>query len=119
MINQKIKIEIAVGLVAVIALATGLYIWNSGQEVESDISAMEFSRRFKPGLVCVQDAKACPDGSYVSRVAPTCKFAACPEVKNDANLRVCTQEVKQCSDGTYVSHTGPNCEFSACPKAVK
>lgn len=29
--------------------------------------------------VCTQDAKQCPDGSYVSRVAPSCDFAPCPQ----------------------------------------
>lgn len=28
--------------------------------------------------VCTQDAKLCPDGSYVSRVPPSCAFAPCP-----------------------------------------
>jgi hypothetical protein len=27
---------------------------------------------------CTQEAKQCPDGSYVSRVAPSCDFAQCP-----------------------------------------
>ena len=29
-------------------------------------------------VVCTQDAKLCPDGSYVGRVGPNCEFAACP-----------------------------------------
>ncbi len=29
-------------------------------------------------VVCTQDAKQCPDGSYVSRTGPNCEFAACP-----------------------------------------
>jgi hypothetical protein len=29
-------------------------------------------------VACAQDAKLCPDGSYVSRVAPSCEFAPCP-----------------------------------------
>lgn len=33
-----------------------------------------------PKTVCAQDAKQCPDGSYVSRVAPNCEFAECPKV---------------------------------------
>ncbi len=34
------------------------------------------------GLVaCTTDAKECPDGSYVGRVAPNCDFAACPETR--------------------------------------
>jgi hypothetical protein len=37
---------------------------------------------------CTMDAKACPDGSYVGRIGPSCEFSACPEVisniyKND------------------------------------
>ncbi len=30
------------------------------------------------GVMCSMDAKICPDGSAVGRVAPTCEFAACP-----------------------------------------
>lgn len=29
-------------------------------------------------VVCIQDAKQCPDGSYVSRQGPNCEFAPCP-----------------------------------------
>jgi|SRR3989344_1492356 len=29
-------------------------------------------------VACTQDAKMCPDGSYVGREGPTCEFAACP-----------------------------------------
>lgn len=32
-------------------------------------------------VMCTMDAKQCPDGSWVSRVPPKCKFAPCP--KND------------------------------------
>jgi hypothetical protein len=28
--------------------------------------------------VCTQEAKMCPDGSYVGRVGPRCEFSACP-----------------------------------------
>lgn len=31
-------------------------------------------------IFCTQDAKLCPDGSYVSRVAPKCDFAPCPKI---------------------------------------
>ncbi len=30
------------------------------------------------GVFCTQDAKLCPDGSYVGRVPPSCEFATCP-----------------------------------------
>jgi len=29
-------------------------------------------------VVCTEDAKLCPDGSYVSRSPPNCEFDACP-----------------------------------------
>ena len=32
-------------------------------------------------VVCTMDVKECPDGSYVSRVAPKCDFAPCPETR--------------------------------------
>ncbi|MFA6552157.1 MAG: PKD domain-containing protein [Candidatus Paceibacterota bacterium] len=34
-------------------------------------------------VACTTDAKQCPDGSYVGRVAPSCNFKECPEsIKN-------------------------------------
>ena len=29
-------------------------------------------------IACTQEAKLCPDGSYVGRTGPNCEFAACP-----------------------------------------
>jgi len=31
------------------------------------------------GIACTQEAKLCPDGSYVGRTGPDCEFAPCPE----------------------------------------
>jgi hypothetical protein len=36
-------------------------------------------------VACTADAKLCPDGSYVSRVAPNCNFAPCPVVNGNSN----------------------------------
>lgn len=43
--------------------------------------------RVGPGLPpsssgCTQEAKQCPDGSYVARTGPNCEFAACPGEKS-------------------------------------
>jgi hypothetical protein len=35
--------------------------------------------RLPEGVVCTQDAKLCPDGSYVARSGPKCEFAPCPQ----------------------------------------
>ncbi len=29
-------------------------------------------------VACTQEAKLCPDGSYVGRTGPNCEFAQCP-----------------------------------------
>lgn len=36
------------------------------------------SRAEQGGVACTLDAKICPDGSAVGRVAPNCEFAPCP-----------------------------------------
>jgi hypothetical protein len=42
-----------------------------------------YLKKEKPkDIICTQDAKQCPDGSYVSRISPSCDFAACPELKD-------------------------------------
>lgn len=34
-------------------------------------------------VACTQEAKLCPDGSYVGRTGPQCEFASCPGENND------------------------------------
>lgn len=34
-------------------------------------------------VACTLDAKECPDGSFVGRVAPDCEFAPCPEIEEE------------------------------------
>ena len=41
------------------------------------------------GVVCTQEAKQCPDGSYVSRTGPKCEFTACP-VNNQSEIDTST-----------------------------
>ncbi len=33
----------------------------------------------KESLVCTQEVKTCPDGSFVGKVGPECQFAPCPD----------------------------------------
>ncbi|QQR92195.1 MAG: hypothetical protein IPJ89_03470 [Candidatus Iainarchaeum archaeon] len=70
-------------------------------------------------VACTLDAKACPDGSFVGRVAPNCEFAACPGPSQNGNENVaCDADVFQCPDGHYVSRQGPACEFISCDAPV-
>jgi hypothetical protein len=42
------------------------------------------------GVACTQEAKQCPDGSYVGRTGPDCAFAACPGVATQASSTTAT-----------------------------
>lgn len=65
--NQKgiAPIAIILIIIGVLAVGGGIYVIKKFQ---------------KPVIqACTQEAKQCPDGSYVSRTEPNCEFAACPE----------------------------------------
>lgn len=95
-------------------------------------------------VACTQEARMCPNGSYVSRTGPLCEFSTCPRnelpaypgiseepfqaptptpvvpstKKQTPPLKegvICTQEVRLCPDGSFVARTGPKCEFAPCP----
>lgn len=42
-----------------------------------------FIDKKSPKIACTQEAKLCPDGSYVGRVGPNCEFAPCPSSNNN------------------------------------
>lgn len=65
------KFPFFIGLLFLFLILTGAvaYLVYSGQ--------LPLPSRTKQ-IVCTQDAKKCPDGSYVSRTGPNCEFTACP-----------------------------------------
>jgi hypothetical protein len=76
------------------------------------------------GVACTEEAKQCPDGSYVGRTGPKCEFSECPGTPNPTPIPkpgdnpgpvACTMDAKQCPDGSYVGRIGPKCEFAQCP----
>lgn len=44
------------------------------------------------GRVCTQEAKQCPNGSYVSRTGPNCEFAPCPESEQENASQISLKE---------------------------
>lgn len=69
-----------------------------------------------PDVACTQEAKLCPDGSYVSRTGPNCEFTACPSAvtpkpaptpipptpsTNVAAPSVSASSVEKCGVNTY------------------
>jgi hypothetical protein len=59
------------------------------------IMAVSCTRVERP-VACTMDAKACPDGSFVGRIAPDCEFAPCPEA--DGTLPTGKLAAVQCTD---------------------
>src|SRR3989344_6674799 len=67
-----LTIVMPVGFV-VIFLIAGFLQWQGSLAVAQNANK----------VACTQEAKLCPDGSYVGRTGPDCEFAQCP-VTNDA-----------------------------------
>lgn len=130
---------ILVALCAIALFFTGLFLrYNTTNPL------VLFSEATHTGGRCTQEARLCPDKSYVHRSGPSCDFETCPStnsrieeitvptstpvaVKHEPPTPTppttkppkggyaCTMEAKQCPDGSYVGRTGPSCEFTACP----
>ncbi|MDP1624852.1 MAG: hypothetical protein Q8L64_03695 [bacterium] len=58
--------------ILVIIIAVSAYFMRDTDNVDNE------NANSSDQVVCTMDAKMCPDGSYVGRVAPNCQFAACP-----------------------------------------
>lgn len=48
------------------------------------------SSKVSPIVVCTDDARLCPDGSFVGRRGPTCEFSPCPTTNGSTNRTVNT-----------------------------
>ena len=73
--TKKITIEVAIGIILLIALIIGggVYFSEKRAVTSKNIPIIKTDPKF-----CTQEAKLCPDGSYVSRTGPNCEFALCP-----------------------------------------
>jgi len=48
----------------------------------------------KEGVYCTQDAKQCPDGTFVGRIPPKCEFAECPKENNPARFSTVAENLE-------------------------
>lgn len=46
-------------------------------------------------VLCTQDARLCPDGSYVGRTGPDCEFSPCPEESTPFSSDFINEEMKK------------------------
>lgn len=58
-------------------------VCDEGEEIFGDNCGCGCEVVQEEQVFCAQDAKQCPDGSFVSRIAPDCEFAECPALAND------------------------------------
>jgi uncharacterized membrane protein YgcG len=71
------------------------------------------------GVACTQDAKLCPDGSSVGRVAPSCEFAACPSAGSSSSgsgsgSQSCEMEDPFDCPAGYEIYMSPSCDVFSC-----
>ncbi len=74
-----ILVLIVIGFIFIGGLISAYFM---KQNSNNEIAAIPTPTPVKDQVACTQDAKQCPDGSYVSRQGPNCEFTKCPEIKN-------------------------------------
>jgi len=68
----------------------------------------------KREVVCTMEAKICPDGSAVGRIAPNCEFAECPEIKHDSKKLIGDNGEHFCSEADKAKEVCPQAENQVC-----
>lgn len=76
--SQKLLLVVS-GAVLLFAVAAGLFLMNQKPPMDDPTPiANATPQPTEEPTACTMDAKICPDGSSVGRVAPSCEFEACP-----------------------------------------
>lgn len=78
--SQKLLLVVS-GAVLLFAVAAGLFLMNQKPPMDDPTPTPIATATPQPTeepTACTMDAKICPDGSSVGRVAPSCEFEACP-----------------------------------------
>ena len=70
-------------IIAGIILFSGSAYWYYAGDIKPYLGNIDGDG--KNGVACTQEAKQCPDGSYVGRIGPNCEFAECSG-ENSASL---------------------------------
>ncbi len=85
------NIFIFIGISIVIAL--GVYAYTTQTETPNNqlVIPQLDGVSDEDSVACIADVQQCSDGSFVSRIAPSCEFAACPRATGSIT---CTDEMK-------------------------
>lgn len=79
--NQKISTGLGVVIILIMALTTGVFVWNVYEKNPIPKFVAPVVRQKPITKVCPMDAKLCPDGSSVGRSGRSCEFTECPKVE--------------------------------------
>lgn len=88
--NRKGFINIIIIILVAVVTGAGIYFSLNRKTVPSI-----------PPIACTQEAKQCPDGSYVGRTGPNCEFAKCPEIIDPSPVTECKKD-SDCPSPQYV-----------------
>jgi hypothetical protein len=58
-------------------------------------------------LLCSEDLKSCPNGSFVGRIGPNCEFAPCPKIPTNLNQQPITNFEECAAAGNPVMESYP------------
>ena len=72
--NQETKIKLGTVTAKSVTQSGYTFTLDKADEATATITVTKEAGQ----TVCTQDAKLCPDGSYVSRKGPNCEFTTCP-----------------------------------------
>jgi hypothetical protein len=110
--NYLATILVALSLVILLIAIAYSSSRNAGITNDKPVVPSPFSTSTQ-NVVCTEEAKLCPDGSYVARTGPHCEFASCPSVNSlltEPQARViaeksCIKGGEALAGGTYNSMT--------------
>jgi len=104
--QQNVKTSLGVAIIIIFAITVGFFTWKAMniEDVKTNMPTVNEPAQNspitgqptgnQPSQVCTQEAKQCPDGSYVSRTGPNCEFATCPA--SNITISFSPNEVNNC-----------------------
>jgi putative hemolysin len=118
--NTPVKTWVGILTIFIVTAIAGVFIWLSYVSIpthNADYSKTILPNKTSPKRYCTMETKSCPDGSFVSRQAPSCQFAPCPgedksQMANPASVN-CEQnggtlDIRTGADGGQTGY----CKFS-------
>lgn len=73
MIKKAYLFTVILGMIVLAGAVTGAFFYFNYQSTGQ--------------VACTEEAKLCPDGSYVGRTGPKCEFSKCPDVTTTSTIQ--------------------------------